>query len=426
MQRVLFILFAIWFVVPTTADAQEPDPFGFDFTNFLCEQVGLKPVTMEDARRNPKESVLILVGHGANAFSRNISQFVRAGGAVLFATDERSRDSRLFWLRQGPHEITDRDQWYQGHSDCFRVPVQEHEITRGVKEIIVNRAGGIERTSGSWQRLASLPESDYGFLDVFEGTPGRCVVMSDHSPFTNDMLMHGDNAILTVNIINWLAEGNRSKVAFVADGRRLDGANLPPMLPADDMPPIDPDDIPSDTKMAIANRFLKEVERDNLFNRFLEKIPDYMVWRWLIILPTLLMAFILFRRLLRRRSVVKPPELHAANGSEARALTMIRTQTLRPAAQELAKDLMRTLTGAGHLTRAWTLSRRDVWVSPGVGESPKRVQADVQKMSEIATGSDRRRRMKPRELTKLAARIEELKFLHSTGQLRLRPQTATT
>jgi hypothetical protein len=425
MQQVLFTLFAIWFVVPATANAQEPDPFGFDFTNFLCEQVGLQTVALADAKRTPKDSVLILVGHGADVFSSDLAKFVNNGGAVLFATDQHSRRSRLFKLRQGPHQISDRDQWYQGHSDCFRVPVLEHEITRGVKEIIVNRAGGIERRSTSFRRLANLPESRYGLLEVYDGTPGRLVLLSDHSPFTNDMLMHGDNAILTVNIINWLSEG-RSKVSFIADATQLGGANLPPMLPPDEMPPIDPDDIPNDTKMAIANRFLKEVERDNLFNRFLKKIPDYMVWRWIIILPTMLMAFILFRRLLRRRSVIKPPELHAANGSEARALTMIRTQTLRPAAQELAKDLMRTLTGSGHLTRAWTLSRRDVWVSPGVGESPKRVQADVQKMSEIATGSDRRRRMKPRELTKLAARIEELKFLHSTGQLRLRPETATT
>ena len=247
--------------------------------------------------------------------------------------------------------------------------------------------------------------------------------MADHSPFTNDMLMHGDNAILAVNTVNYLSVGNRKYICFLVDSEPAN-SQIAPMLPPDEIPPIDPDDIPADTKMAIANRFLKEVERENALNRFLDSIPSRIIWRWLIIIGTILLALYLFRRLLASRSIVEPPAMHAANSSEARSMAMLRSKSLYPAALELARDFLRVLSGDGDATIPWSIHRREVWVSPGVGSASK-IKVEVEKLGHIASGSDRRR-VKPRQLRKLAARIEELRGLVHTGQLRLQPGAATT
>lgn len=414
---------------PTLGQTEQSlDPFGFDFSRFLCEQSGLEPVTAIEAMRNPRDCVLLLFGRISEQHKLSVIGFGELGGAVLFATDHTANTTR-FGTQAGPHIVRDPKLMYQGHADCFRVAVEDHEITRGVKEIIVNRSGSIPYGARrKWKVIARLPESGQPLLATYESGATRLVLMADHSPFTNDMLMHGDNAILAVNIINWLTKDNRRKVAFVVDGKNMLGSPMPPLLPPDDIPPIDPDDVPNNTKLAIANRFLKEVEKENALNRFLAalQVRKYRVfWRWIILIATVLMAFIFFRKLLNSRSIVRPPDLHAANASEARAATMLRTRSMRPAAQELARDLIRRLTGSGHDVTAWSISSGQVWVAPDVPGSARRVRADLEKLARLASGPDRRR-MKPKELRRLATRIEELAVLHNNGQLRLQPVAATT
>lgn len=404
--------------------ARQFDPFGFDFMQFMFKQSGLQPIDLGNASRRPSETVFVYLGQTSSPKQQRIYNFLNRGGSVLFATDQGS-DAAIFSTTRAPHRVRGDEYRYQGYDDCLRVPVEEHEITAGVKEVIVNRSGAIQSMySGFWRSLATLPESNLDLLAVrdHENTRSRIVLMADHSPFTNDMLMHGDNAILAVNIINYLSEGNRKYICFLVDDRSAN-SSISPMLPPDEIPPIDPDDIPADTKMAIANRFLKEVERENALNRFLDSIPSRIIWRWLIIIGTILLAVYLFRRLLASRSIIEPPAMHAANSSEARSAAMLRSKSLYPAAQELARDFLRTLIG-DDANKPFSVHRREVWVSASVG-SPRKIQVEVEKLGHIASGSDRRR-VKPKQLRKLAARIEELRGLVSNGQLRLQPSAATT
>ena len=452
MNALLLLLASLAVATPQASPQSGADPRGFDLAQMVCEQSGLTPTTWHDAQRNPRESVVILMGEPSYHES-GLRLFLNRGGAALYASDRRSLDSSIFEIRQGPHRVRDESIMYRGHDDCFRVAVEEHEITQNVNEIIVNRAGGIRETFGNnWKRIASLPESSHDLLAAYEKNDGRLVLLSDDSVFTNEMLMKGDNPILAVNILNWLTKDNRKQLVFIVDGQEIKASNLPPMLPPDQpidpslIPPIDPDDIPEDTKKAFFNRLLREVQKNNepnsLLNKFQGQMVDHLLapdryhpkkksylaklWRWIFLIPTLLLGFIFIRRLLIGQPIVRPPDQHAANASEARAANMIRTKSLRPAAQELARDLVRQLADSTHDVSKWSINRRQVWVAPGVSGNAKRIREDVEKFAQLASGSDRIRRIKPRQLKKLATRIEELKFLHNTGQLRLQPNAATT
>lgn len=423
-MRYLLIAAALVFTTTSSASAApqagQMDPFGFDFLQFMFKQAGLEPA---NGRRLPaRDTVYISLGRSSYSDEEKATEHIRQGGALLFATDRGTRIRKgYFRLQEGPMTLVGEANRYQGHDDCIRVVIKnDHELTRGLNEIILNRTGWIRRLDGgNWKVLADLPETSEAVLAVRGGSgrSARAVVMADHSPFTNDMLMHGDNAILAVNVVNYLSQ-DRKYFEFLVDGFPAQ-SGLAPMLPPDELPDIDPDDIPADTKMAIANRFLKEIERENALNRFLDNVPARIIWRWLIIICTLLLAVFILRRLTSSKSLIQPPGLHAANSSEARAATMVRTGSLRPAAQELARDFLGKLTGDSSNVSAWSINRREVWVAQGVTGSPRRVRADVEKLARLATGSDRRHRVKPKELRKLAARIKELRSLIDSGQLRL-------
>lgn len=404
---------------PQTGFGNQLDPFGFDFLHFMFKQSGLEPFA---GKMRERDTVYVYLGRNSVSAEVDANAKIKAGGAVLFATDRGTRTRRsVFSMGRGPITVSNEAHQYQGHNDCVRVDVHgDHDVAAGLKQIIVNRSGTITGLGGGgWKTLANLPESGSPVLAVrdSENSKSRAIIMADHSPFTNDMLMHGDNALLAVNVVNHLSQGRRY-IQFLVDGSSAQ-SGLAPMLPPDELPPIDPDDIPADTKMAIANRFLKEVERENALNRFLDSIPSRIIWRILIIAGTLLLSLYLLRKLLSSKALINPPALHAANSSEARAATMVRTKSLQPAAQELARDFLRALTGVKQDATAWLLSRKEIWVAPGVDGSARRIRNDIERLSRMATGSDRRYRVKPKELRKLAARIEELRAMVAAGQLRL-------
>lgn len=430
-RRTTVVALVAWLAATGSALAQSQAPirpFGFDFTQFLFKQQGIEFTTLPSIRGRASDSIIVALGEVTPALQAELMVFARYGGAVLVATDRATPGGGLLSIGRGPVESTDPATHYQGYSDCFRVQIAEHELSQGVREIIVNRTGSIRwLNTWTWKTLATLPtRSQPVFLAVHEARGGgRIAVMADHSPFTNDMLMHGDNAIFVVNMINWLTKGDKKQIVFLVDGRYLGSPNMPSMLPPDSIPPIDPDDIPEDTKIALANRFLREVQRDNALNRFLASVPPRYFWRWIILLPTLVMAFLVLRRLLSsERSLVKPPELHASNASEARTTDMLRSGSMQSVGRELARGLLRTLTNSSS-PAAWAVSGKNVEVSPEAGVSPRRVRSDVEWLGRLATGADKRR-MKKRALRKLVRRIDELTMLHARGQLRLQSVAATT
>ncbi len=400
-------------------ESQQPEqlnPFGFDFTRFLFQQAGVDFDNWATSRQNPSESVLVLLGDIHDEHDPHVKDFVRKGGAVLIATD-RQVLGNIINMTRGPVRVRDPNEWYQGYDDCFRVPVDSHELTKGVRELVVNRAGTIQPRGLRWKILGRTPNGQ-PILAALEQGEGRVVALSDHSPFTNGMLMHGDNAAFTLNVIDWLTDsGRRKRITFIVDGKALDAPNMDPQIP-DELPEIDPADIPQDTMLSVMNHFLREVDRENMINEWLASIRPSHVWRWLLLIPSILAAFIIARRLLTSEKMgVKPPAQNPSNASEARAADMLQTGSLRPVAIELARQFLRNLTGSVDPS-GWAIRDRDVVVASEIGGS-RRIRADVARMSQLAIGADRRL-FKARDLRRLAIRVEFLNRLLQSEQLRLR------
>ena len=403
------------------------DPFGFDFARFLCEGESLKMVTVAEARMFPHDSVFVFLGQVSGHHMSVVDEVLERRGSVLFATDQLAVTKQFQISRRKLPPVSDAVA-YQNHNDCFlATPLDEaHPVTRGVENIAFNRPAWIRVWSGWVNLLARSPERELGLMGVYDRPGSRMLVMSDHSPFTNQMLLHADNAILLVNTINWLSEGGRKRVAFVVDGNVVGSSNMNPMLPPDDIPPIDPADVSNDTKLAIANRFLREAQKDNAFNRLLALIPSWRVWQVLIVASVIILGFIFFRRLIRSHAIIAPPTANAATPSEARAFTMLKRQTLYPVACELAKSFIRRIAGLSPDSVTPEITRTQVWVDPAFNGSPKRIQAEVAKLSRLAGALDQPKQLKPKHLRKLAAQIEELTAMHDAGQLRLQALAATT
>ncbi|MFK7819188.1 MAG: hypothetical protein AB8G99_10745 [Planctomycetaceae bacterium] len=435
MSRILVQVLAVVGLVGTVfaQDALDPanniNPYGFEFAQFLAERSPMEMTSIGDALAKPKDSVLVLLGDIPLSYQSRVFQFIDAGGAALVASDQ-DVNCDFVSTRSGPVFVRDPDARYQGHNDCFAVKPKPHELTTGIREIVFNRSGTFRRwtrrQNAKWSILASAPGRDVPVLGVYEQGTARLVMMADHSPFTNQMLTHGDNAILLVNTVNWLKDGRRRNVAFIVDGDKQSDSGLPPLLPEDEIPPIDPNDLPKDTMLAIANRFLREAQNDNAFNRLLASIPLWRVRQVLITLATVALGFFVFRRLTRSRPVVKPPETNASNASEARAATMLLRKTLYPAASELARGFVREVAGLQGIAVTPEINKRQVWVHPAVPGSVSRIQSDVAKIARLAGGLDRPKRFKPKQLRRLATRIDELTKLFHAGQLRLQTQTVTT
>ncbi len=427
-----YLLAMLLATIGPTAVGQENtaiDPFGMDFVQLLFEQAGTRPVDIRAAISAPRQSVLVLTGRVPPPYQGFVRMFVVQGGTLLYASDRgSSRSNSWFHLASGPVTVTDPALMYQDYSDCFRVKVARHELTRGVREIVVNRSGVLTFLSGrGWTPVARLPVAGSPYLvAAFEAKGHRAVVMADHSLLTNDMLLHADNAILAVNIVNWLTSGGQNQVAFIHDGHQLTaGSGLPPMLPPDSIPPIDPDDIPQDTKIALANRFLSEVQKTNALNRFLASIRPSRYWRWLILIPTLLLAAkIVFRLLRGDRGLVQPPAILAMTAAEGRAQDMVRSGSLQNVAVDLARDLLERLTGSRD-PAAW---QPENWVLVTEGPATlvrRNLQGDLTQLALVAA-THPPRPLKHRALKRLARRMNRISRWHANGRLRLQSKPATT
>lgn len=404
--------------------AQEPpkiDAFAFDFTQFLFQQTGLEFERWSTVRQTPRESVMVLLGEIPDDYDPHLREFVQQGGALLIATDRGVRGNQLINMRAGNIRVTDPAIMYQGYEDCFRVLPDSHpDLTEGVREIILNRSGslaGRAYNSRFWKELAWGPDQQILIAAYEHPRHGPVVALGDHSPFTNGMLMHGDNAVFTMNVINWLnPDGVRKRIAFVVNGDELVAPNLDPTIP-DAMPNISPDDIPKDSWLSIANHFLREVDRGNVLNRWLADVPKSIVWRWVLLITTVIAGLFVGKRLVgTERPIVRPPDENPSNASEARAAEMLRTGSARPAAMELARQFFRDLTGSREPAN-WALRKKDIHVASDVSGA-RRIRKDIEMLTHLASGADRKH-IDAKRLRHLAKRIDELAKLVAEGRLRV-------
>jgi hypothetical protein len=135
---------------------------------------------------------------------------------------------------------------------------------------------------------------------------GKAVAVADQSVFANQMLFFDDNAKLAMNVVAWLREPDRTTV-LILDERRV----IAPPSPADvevELPPPTPEEVmealrklPPEVLVDFGNAVAATVEEENIPNELIaylmERIPARHYARFLLLLPTVLLALVVTRRL---------------------------------------------------------------------------------------------------------------------------------
>lgn len=325
---VLALVGATSWLLSSGVSAQERVPEeqwkrGYHGLTSLCRALKLEP--SEDAaawrRTPPRQSLLVVLG----AFDRlpvaDVEEYLRQGGAVLLASDRGERGVvRLTGidLIRGPLQAASTKASFQDFRDCPLVSrIEEgHPITDGVLRIATNRPGAVfvvPSGRSHWRTLAYLPRmQDFWAsglpLIVERETPagGRIVVAADQSIFSNQMLFHEDNAQLAVNVLQWLSQGERTRVLLVDDQTVI--APPTPEQVEIEIPPPTPEQVrealrnlPPEKLVAFANTVIAALEDENLPNEFLaflmDKFSDRTHRRLLAFIVTAILGFVIMLRL---------------------------------------------------------------------------------------------------------------------------------
>ncbi len=286
---------------------------GYNGLALICRSLGMEVQTSERTWRqgSASESVLVALGDIRN-LPVDPETFVTRGGALLLASDRTGNfDGGAIRFAAGPRRVVrDSDCFAGRYMECpiVRPRRSNHPVVQGVQQIVTNRSGGLRVRSQSGQ-LASMPplqgtSERYEFLVAREGRRNsRMLACADQSVFSNQMLIHGDNARFALQAMAWLAEGGRTNLLIVVDGRvkapadpRGVDVQLPPPSRAEVLEALK--NLPPDKLLEFGNTVAAVVEEENLVNEFLativEELDDRVVMRTLIFLATIILGLWLF------------------------------------------------------------------------------------------------------------------------------------
>jgi len=411
--------------------------FRYHLFQLLLEQKGLTSISsFDEAFHHPaSDTVMVLVGDLQWIDRSNwsdIRSFLRNGGAVLVATDMTTHAPDLFVIRDGPIEVADERDAYQGFLDCPRIRDLDgsHDLSRNLDQLIGNRSGRISTTwvrNGIWSNVAWLPQYVHDSSDgtktpviatmrVTGSRRGRLMVASDHSLFINGMLWHGNNAILALNTTDWLCSDGRRTLLFLSDGVvvrsgiPLPSPPVPPMQP-EDIPPFSLEDLadtPPESIITFANTFITGLEDEDVFNQVLANhasdlpTPDY--YQQLYLTVAVIAGFWVIRQLLQRgRRFTSPARRPVVTEASTRVDDLVNSNDLQQPLRELARDLFRQLTGSDD-PQDWSVWPRTMNVSA------------LHRLEKIATNVDRRP-VSRRHFQRMVQQIERVRKLHERGQL---------
>ena len=314
---------------------------GFHGFNVICMGVDLRHETLSRWRRTPAdETVLVMMGDlRAGALMRNpidLDFYLENGGSVLIASDSRNhtilRRQGIQFGAAGNVAANQKDFFGGQYSDCPVVTniqspipqVSSTSVLSGINALVTNRPGVIRTVAITrWQPLAHLPplvgphSSDLFSLAGENESGGKLVCFSDHSMFSNQMLMHGDNARAAKQSLEWLMGGNRKRVLVLVDGivqTEVNPADLNVELPQPTREEVVDalKDLPPSAMLEFGNSVLGIVEDEDMINEFvnaqMDRVPQKKINRFLMFL-TFAMAclFAVFtytwQKKLRRRTI---------------------------------------------------------------------------------------------------------------------------
>lgn len=428
--------------------------FRHELFQMLLEERGLTAAeSLDAALASPQESVIVMIGK-LNRFqvadSSKLVPFVAQGGTVLVAADRTGTMGLIASFASGPITSVDTATQYQDLPDCLRVTDlnQTHPLTKGIREIIINRAGWLVLLPSSpmkWDVVATLPDTcsprrcrEQPLIAVSRNDApeaGALIVAADPSLFTNSMLWHGDNAMLAIRVSEFLCRGGKSRLAFVVEGQPqpsyrssplLQDANVPspqdasppPLPPAPRTPPK-----PTlETALRVANSVIQNVEESNILNEAIINHPRYPN-RWLyphVVLLSLaaITAAWLFSKL-NHTAAIRPPPPLIRNMQSAHRLSKEQADQFREygaAAQTLACELCRELSVGSQLPAEWPHCPEAPSLLPMWETMTKSQRRDLVTIVELAANRDALH-ISSHRLQQIGAIIRMLRSLHRESLL---------
>ncbi len=264
---------------------------GYEGLNLIVASHGLEHISRSQwLSISPKQTMLIVLG--TPSVPKDINRYLREGGAVLLANDQRSNAASRSGFRF--HNLYSnaifRQDHFEGHADCpivtdFLTP--DHPVLKNVSRIIANRPGAISVSSGfvdGEQRcLARLPSygnhNRYGFIWTLERPDSRLMCIGDPSVFSNQMLMHGDNAVFAKQAVQWCKGSGRTKVLVLDNGAERFPVDLNEMEV--ELPPPSRDEVvealknlPPSMLLEFGNAVASVLEDENMLNEFATSVAD--------------------------------------------------------------------------------------------------------------------------------------------------------
>jgi len=269
---------------------------GFHGFNVICMGVDLRHETLHRWRRTPADqTVLVMMGELHSSSLRNqidLDFYLENGGSVLIASDYQNHK---ILRRQGIQFAAsglvaeNREDFFGGqYSDCpvvtnVQLPIP---VLGGIDALVTNRPGVIRTFANTpWKRLAYLPPMvgssgpNVFSLGGENAAGGKLICFSDQSMFSNQMLMHGDNARAAKQAMEWLKGQNRKRVLVIADGivqTAVDPADLNVELPQPTREEVVDaiKDLPPSAMLEFGNAVLGVVEDENMINEFVNAQMD--------------------------------------------------------------------------------------------------------------------------------------------------------
>ncbi|MFK7768119.1 MAG: hypothetical protein AB8B55_12925 [Mariniblastus sp.] len=277
---------------------------GYEGFNVISSGLGLEHKTNLGVLNSlpASETVLVVLG-GLRLSPAFIEQHFQYGGAVLVASDATGISFSKLGVHFGypsGHSGSfqfDQENRYREFSECPVIKgMTEHPILEDVESIVGNKVVCLNRTRFLSRRrevqrpnfIAFLPinisSNPCGFIGVSENDRGgRIILMADQSVFSNQMLLHGDNAMLALNSMKWLVEkpdGTIRKHLIVWDGKKfltaVDTADvdvkLPPPTSAEVLEALK--NLPAASLLEFGNSVVAAVEDEDIINEFIRDTMD--------------------------------------------------------------------------------------------------------------------------------------------------------
>lgn len=354
--------------------------FEYDLFQMLLEEQGLKVTSWADAIERPQDSVVVVVGDTrrmTREAKNKLSDFAVRGGRVLVAVDSAFSAAGIGVVRSTVAHVPSGPFRYQGYSDCVVLPPQSSSpMLDGIQQAVFNRTSWFTPARGrlSWETLMQLPKSSQPYESSSKpvlslgshASGGNVVVCGDGSLFTNGMIWHGDNALLSIRIADLLSGGSsartngsassrKTKLAFLVNSvvqtsvRDRLNPNPEPNLDSS-LPPMPEPTVAR--ALRLANAITQEVQASNVINEGLARQPRRLsaaryFWFLLSILAVvffLLMVWLILRNGVFKNRFLLPVKMRA--GYQLRDSEAGRDGDYRGPAGFLAREFCFELTGS--------------------------------------------------------------------------------